>query len=75
MFVTQSGPLEEPGLNGERMRVLTRLGSPHNEQRLESVRDAERVEVSAADLALVLEGIDVTGVKRHKRFRRYGLCV
>ena len=32
--------------------------------------NGEGLEVSAADLALVLEGIDVAGVKRQKRFRR-----
>ena len=31
------------------------------------------LEVSAGDLALVLEGIDVAGVKRHKRFRRHAI--
>ena len=35
--------------------------------------DAAGMEVSAADLALVLEGIDVAGVKRQRRFRRHGL--
>lgn len=35
--------------------------------------DADSLEVSAADLALVLEGIDVTRVKRQKRFRRHGM--
>lgn len=30
----------------------------------------ESLEVSAADLAMVLEGIDIAGVKRRKRFRR-----
>ncbi len=35
--------------------------------------DADRLEVSAGDLALVLEGIDVTGVKRQKRFRRHAI--
>jgi transposase len=35
--------------------------------------DANSLEVSAMDLALILEGIDVTRVKRHKRFRRHGL--
>ena len=34
--------------------------------------DCERVEVSASDLILVLEGIDVSGVKRQKRFKKKG---
>ena len=33
-------------------------------------QDGQGMEVSAGDLALVLEGIDVVGVKRQKRFRR-----
>jgi transposase len=33
-------------------------------------QDGGGMEVSAADLTLVLEGIDVAGVKRQKRFRR-----
>ena len=32
---------------------------------------ADSLEVSAVDLALVLEGIDVAGVKRHKRYRHH----
>jgi transposase len=35
--------------------------------------DGAGLEVSAGDLALVLEGIDVAGVKRHKRFRRHAI--
>ena len=31
------------------------------------------VEVSAAELMLVLEGIDVRGVRRQKRYRRRGI--
>lgn len=34
--------------------------------------DADRLEVSATDLALVLEGIDLGSVKRHKRYVRGG---
>lgn len=36
-------------------------------------RDADRLEVSATELALLLEGIDVTGVKRQRRFRRHAV--
>jgi transposase len=35
--------------------------------------NGEGLEVSAGDLALVLEGINITGVKRQKRFRRRGV--
>jgi len=36
-------------------------------------RDADSLEVSAADLAMVLEGIDIAGVKRRKRFGRHAI--
>jgi len=34
--------------------------------------DAARVELSASELAMLLEGIDLRSVKRRKRFRRSG---
>jgi len=34
-------------------------------------RPGDGLEVSATDLALVLDGIDVAGVKRHKRYRHH----
>ena len=31
---------------------------------------AERVEVSSADLAMILDGVDLSGIRRRKRYRR-----
>ena len=63
---------------GDRMKVLywDRDGYALWYKRLEQgvfrfpAGAADSLEVSAADLAMVLEGIDIAGVKRRKRFRR-----
>jgi len=37
--------------------------------------DSSRLEITAADLSLVLEGIDVLGVKRQKRYVRRNISI